>query len=237
MQTIAMQVHNKIAQQMFTNELLFNEETLLNKEQEEIYESVLKFGGRSVENVQEYLKKKEKNKVVVSLNDLKKKVSELQLDPRWKIITYGSLMGILGDHNLVLGPLTKYIKEIPEGNIKKMIEYSKITRTEYTLQAGVPIFNFDKSYYSDNLLYNDTDRKFYVCASVDNFEKQNRAQIGQEIFYDASLKPKFELEIQSPDPIIISPLIFKFKEKKFLLIDVVTSWDREAGLIVNEMAN
>lgn len=240
METIATQVHNKIAREMIKQELLFNEETLITKEQEKLYESILKFGGVEVENVKNYLSKKEKDNTTTSLNQLKKKVSELQLNPRWKIITYGSLMNILREHNLVLGPLTKYIKEIPSKNAKEMIDYCDKLRTQYTLYPGTPLFNFDErnNYSSDRLACVPIeDIRFYVCASIDNFKKQNRHKIGEEIFYDASLKPPFEFEVPNPDPIVVSPLIWQFGNQRFLLIDVVTSWDREAGLIVNEMEN
>lgn len=233
METIATQVHNKIAQKLIETSFMEND-FLLSKEKEELYSSIFQFGGHQVENVKEVLSLKEKDKIKESRNTLRHKIAELKLDPRWKIITYGSLMGILKEYNLVLGPLQNYIKEIPEKNANDMVEYARCERTAFVPYGGNPLFNFKSShlYYSQS-----NSLKFFVCASTDNFEK-NYIRIGEEIFYDADLPPvKFTFAEPNPDPIIVSPLIFEINEQKVLLIDHVTSWDREAGLIVNETQN
>lgn len=233
MQTIAEEVQNKLAKHLVEVNVFEEVKNSFDDETKSAYQFIKKIGGRKVSNVLQMTKEEDENKNPEALNLLKQKIKELQLDPRWKIITYGSLMNILTEHNLVLGGLNKYEKEIPEKNAKKMLEYSKCERTHIHPVDYSPLFNFKQ-----NIYYTPSDLKFYVCASADNFQSHMRNQIGQELVYSNVFeKQKFEWSLPNPDPIIVSPLIYEFNGNRFLLIDVVTSWDREAGLIVNEMEN
>ena len=236
METIATQIQNKLINELISCQEIEVFSSPLTNEQINIYSRLQEFGGENVQNVKEVLLATTNKRSLEDINAFKQKLNKLQLDPRWKIITYGSLMKVLKEHNLVMGPLSNYIKEIPQLNAKMMIKYSETKRSDFFLGNYSTMFQFNENYWGSK---NDKNL-FFVCASIDNFKTNNRYQFGQELLYSTELKkPKFEFKAIefNPDPIIVSPLIFECNNKKVLLVDVVTSWDREAGLIVNEIGN
>jgi len=242
--TIAKQIRQEIEQQLIDvrNIEIPKAETL---EISPVYDKLKRYGIRSKEVVS--LQTWENNNIAIeSEKRYINYLNTLSLDPRWKIIDFKTLWGVMQKWDLYMGSLSKYTQELPLKNAEELWEYLELNNKSYTSRRSKILGNLETQPYTSAVLSNNNivysgmleAKHLLIIAPAQDFTKtEDKCCINRQIFYDKSLKlnPTFKA-IPSPDPIIVRPLI-DINGK--YIFDIVTAWGREAGDvdIVNEKNN
>ncbi len=169
--------------------------------------------------------KKNTNKEIDNLKNLKNSLDDIRLKYPYKIISFAQIIKILDKYDLYIGNSKFYTDIIPEYNAKQISSYLNNVKEKQIstyFESKYPI----SSQYGNN--YNTLS--LYICAPHTMFEKKDKNVVGREIFYDSDLTVKLRLSpTPVKDPIVLNPLFIDNPlAKDLVLFHVVTAWGPEA---------
>lgn len=192
-------------------------ESLLEKEMAKASE-LESLGFRSTKHTTNVESERMRLSMLKQVNDKKVKLKKAieyfsEKYPLYRFITIDSVERICEKYGLVYGPVSEYIGEVPDKNLKEISQFQKVIK------------DTDKACYyrhydlkdCANFRYGRSALPMYIAAPRTDFKKSSRIE-GRKI------------HIEIPDPIVLQPVFHDNRcstgEAYFL---VVSAWGPEAG--------
>lgn len=157
----------------------------------------------------------------------------------YKIITYSQVIRICEEYGLILAPGNLYTGEVPDKNLQDIKKYPK-DKIQEQFATNTTNYFFEPDFRDEPGGSGSTT--FMICATLNEFHRENTMLVGRELIIDNSKRPKFQInKIEKrnkfKDPIVLYPLwSYPLNEQVF---HVVTAWGPEARdpEVVNEKKN